>query len=212
MINLSATEATGGTPPITHQWARQSSFGGGYLDIGSNSLSVASSGLVSGSTYTFRLTYTDSVGQTAVTTYTVTLPESSSATDPILFEPFALTLVNVTGQDYFSLADTTNSQTMQVKISDGNPLADWTSGPYGIDQINVALVSVNEDQIVTKAALLKSWCSIVTPIAETGVTVNVVFSSTDLASLPGKIYYAYATVLFSSGQIEVFGRVRVERN
>jgi hypothetical protein len=76
-INVSATDATGGTAPYTYQWQRNSN-GGAYGDIsngggvsGATTLSLADGSASAGTLYGYKLVYTDdaaaSVTSNAVT-------------------------------------------------------------------------------------------------------------------------------------------------
>lgn len=64
-ISMSATDATGGTAPYTYQWQRKPS-GGAYSNVGgATSLTLNDTGLTEGTTYVYKLTYTDSAAATA---------------------------------------------------------------------------------------------------------------------------------------------------
>lgn len=62
VINLSATDATGGTGSYTYQWKIGNSplAEGAGSDVGTNSLTLNATGLTPDTVYYFRLRYTDS--------------------------------------------------------------------------------------------------------------------------------------------------------
>ncbi len=66
---LHATDATGGTPPYTYQWYRDTTSGftpgPGNILTGKTSLSLSDTGLVRGTTYFYKIVYTESASQTA---------------------------------------------------------------------------------------------------------------------------------------------------
>jgi len=58
-LSFTATDATGGVTPYAYQWAYRVHNTGGYVNTGTNSLSLAQTGLTPSTAYDFRLTYTD---------------------------------------------------------------------------------------------------------------------------------------------------------
>lgn len=65
-IAVTATNATGGTPPYTYQYAVRLSGIGGYANVALTTRNGTITGLTAGTTYDIRLTYTD--GATNVAT------------------------------------------------------------------------------------------------------------------------------------------------
>lgn len=64
-ISVSATEATGGTGPYTHQWQRNTD-GGSYSNLtGATALTLDDTTAVSGHLYGYKLVYTDTLSATA---------------------------------------------------------------------------------------------------------------------------------------------------
>ncbi len=71
-IIMTATEASGGTGPYTHQWQRNAA-GGSYTDIangggvtGATTLTITDGSAVAGILYGYRVRYTDAVFATAL--------------------------------------------------------------------------------------------------------------------------------------------------
>ncbi len=66
---LHASDATGGTPPYSYQWYRDTTSGfmpgPGNILSGKTSLSLSDTGLVPGTTYFYKIVYTDAASQTA---------------------------------------------------------------------------------------------------------------------------------------------------
>lgn len=71
IINLSATDATGGTPGYTYQWGRSDSILGPFSIIGNGLLTLTDTGLTAGTTYFYQIVYTDADGATDTASKTV---------------------------------------------------------------------------------------------------------------------------------------------
>jgi hypothetical protein len=105
-VSLSATEATGGTGAITHQWSRATNALGPFSNIGSNSLLLSDTGLTASTVYFYRLTYTDSLGQSATATFSASTQAVSSTTLTIITIAKSLTFATgggSTGTGYGSV-------------------------------------------------------------------------------------------------------------
>lgn len=89
-VQASATEATGGTAPYTHQWQRSEDDGATWEDLaGQTTLALDDTTAVEGTPYQYRLAYTDSAGTPATQTSNVlsATPHAAVSTTLTLEEP-----------------------------------------------------------------------------------------------------------------------------
>lgn len=63
-LSFTATDASGGSPPYTHQWSYRLHGIGNYVNTGTNSLSTVLTGLTASTSYDVQLTYTDASSNT----------------------------------------------------------------------------------------------------------------------------------------------------
>ena len=75
VASLSATAESGGVAPVTYQWQRSTTSGSGFSNVsGATSLTLNDTGLTNGTTYYYRLVYTDAASSTVTSNETSATP------------------------------------------------------------------------------------------------------------------------------------------
>ena len=74
LVELQATDATGGESPYTYEWERSSDGGSTWTSISTGTLTMVDSDVTAGSAYSYRITYTDSQSSAVSVTTIITVP------------------------------------------------------------------------------------------------------------------------------------------
>ncbi len=113
--SVTSTDASGGTAPYTYQWQRSLTSGSGFSNVSSaTSLTLNDTGLTDGTTYYYRLVFTDAALATATSNETTAKTYVAVTNANLYFSPYnwysngggALAANNVKGSSTYALSNT----------------------------------------------------------------------------------------------------------